>query len=219
MQQPQQERNYTAAAWLSAALTFLFVIPGLIAVLINLVEAHGWKKRTGTSPQGYGCLWAVLAWTLAPLIGFIFLATTLIGAASVAVVSTSSSSTDTGQATDTTYVSPTPVPTAVTITASSLYNDLLSVPENQSATNSRNDANWNCCTYFPENGAIVWTQGNEGNIDIAVFASNDEATTDGDQLRSDGFGVWSQGGCLLSYDETVSLQTLDDYESVLQTYC
>ena len=71
MIQPQHERNYTAAAWLSAALTFLFVIPGLIAVVINLMEAIRWKERTGITPQGYGCLWAVLFWTLIPSIVFI----------------------------------------------------------------------------------------------------------------------------------------------------
>ncbi len=83
-QPPQQERNYTSAAWLSAVLTFLFVIPGLIAVIINLVEANGWKKRTGITPQGYGCLWAVLAWTALPAIVFVVILVGIVGAAAVA---------------------------------------------------------------------------------------------------------------------------------------
>src|SRR5260370_6119866 len=122
---PQQhQRNYTAAAWLSAALTFLFVIPGLIAVVINLMEASDWKKRTGISPQGYGCLWAVLLWTIAPIIGVILLVTAIIGASSMSIAGINSSNTnpayssDTSQATVAPYIAPTdtPVPT-ITISA------------------------------------------------------------------------------------------------------
>ena len=64
--QVQQERNYTPAAWLSAGLAFLFIVPGLIATIIYLTEAYNVKKRTGITPQGYGCLWAVLVWCVVP---------------------------------------------------------------------------------------------------------------------------------------------------------
>ena len=82
--QMQQERNYTPAAWLSAVLSVFLLVPGLIATLIYLVEANNVKKRTGITPQGYGCLWAVLIWCALPLVfigGFVFLL--LISAASM----------------------------------------------------------------------------------------------------------------------------------------
>ena len=78
----QQERNYTAAAWLSAGLTFLFVVPGLIATIINLIEANGVRKRTGITPQGYGCLWAVLIWCAIPFIIFLVIAAIFAGSIS-----------------------------------------------------------------------------------------------------------------------------------------
>jgi hypothetical protein len=66
--QAELQRNYTPAAWLCAALSFLFVIPGLIGTIIYLFEAQGIKKRTGVTPQGYGCLWAILIWCLLPMV-------------------------------------------------------------------------------------------------------------------------------------------------------
>jgi hypothetical protein len=76
--QAELQRNYTPAAWLSAALSFLFVIPGLIATIIYLIEAQGIKKRTGITPQGYGCLWAILIWCLLPMVGVIGLISLLL---------------------------------------------------------------------------------------------------------------------------------------------
>lgn len=85
-QQQQYEadlrRNYTAAAWLSALLSVLFFIPGLIATIINLVEANNIKKRTGVTPQGYGCLLAVLLWcTIPPALILLFVIVSAIGGA------------------------------------------------------------------------------------------------------------------------------------------
>jgi hypothetical protein len=89
-QQADLNRSYVAAAWLSAALAFLFVVPGLIAVIINLTEAAGVKKRTGVTPQGYGCLWAVLIWCLLPLIiGAFILASIVTGLAAAGTAVTS----------------------------------------------------------------------------------------------------------------------------------
>src|SRR2546421_9040758 len=76
--QADLNRSYTAAAWLSAALVFVFVVPGLIATIINLREANAVKERTGVAPQGYGCLWAVLVWCLAPLVVAAFIALLII---------------------------------------------------------------------------------------------------------------------------------------------
>ena len=63
----QAERNYTPAAWLSAGLSVIAFIPGLVAATIYLVEATGVKRRTGVSPQGLGCLWAVFIWCMIPV--------------------------------------------------------------------------------------------------------------------------------------------------------
>lgn len=73
-------RNYTSAAWLSAFLTMLFWVPGCVAVAVNLVEAYKVKKRTGVSPQGYGCLWAVAIYCTLPIIaGVLFFVLLLLG--------------------------------------------------------------------------------------------------------------------------------------------
>jgi len=71
--QAQQERNYTPAAWLCALLSFFLVIPGLIATIIYLFEADSNRRRTGVTPQGYGCLWAVFVWCVLPLVGVVVL--------------------------------------------------------------------------------------------------------------------------------------------------
>lgn len=69
----EQIRDYTAAAWLSAALSVFFFIPGLIAAIINLLEADNVRKRTGVAPQGYGCLWAVFLWCSLPILIGVFI--------------------------------------------------------------------------------------------------------------------------------------------------
>lgn len=74
-------RNYTAAAWLCALLTALLWLPGCIAVAINQAEATGVKKRTGVTPQGYGCLIAVAVWCVLPIVALVifFVLTVAIG--------------------------------------------------------------------------------------------------------------------------------------------
>lgn len=63
-------RDYTTPAILTLVLYFVFWIPGLIANIVYFMQASQDEKITGHSPQGKGCLLAMLiVWVGVPIIG------------------------------------------------------------------------------------------------------------------------------------------------------
>src|SRR5947209_5700104 len=65
--QGQFTKSYTTPAIISLMLYFFFWIPGFIANVVYLLEANKTKKITGRTPEGYGCLVALLCIALAPV--------------------------------------------------------------------------------------------------------------------------------------------------------
>ena len=53
-------QSFTTPAVICMVLYCVLWLPGLIANIVYLVEARKVKELTGTTPQGYGCLWALL---------------------------------------------------------------------------------------------------------------------------------------------------------------
>jgi hypothetical protein len=129
------------------------------------------------------------------------------------------------QATQVTQVThpPTLAPTAapvrpVSASANDIYNDFTA--NGLGGTNRRDDKNWNCCTYIPEGGALVWTDSASGYaLDIATFKSTSEAAIDAGQLDSQNFASNVVQTCLLSYDKTVPAGIVSRYVQVMQTSC
>lgn len=85
--QGQFAKSYTTPAIITLVLYLFLWIPGLIANIVYLLEANKTKQVTGTTPDGYGCLWALLCVVAAPgvLVGLIFMVSVLVaslGAAS-----------------------------------------------------------------------------------------------------------------------------------------
>ena len=58
--QGQFTRSYTTPAIITLVLYIFMWIPGLIANIVYLLEAQKTKDITGTNPDGYGCLIALL---------------------------------------------------------------------------------------------------------------------------------------------------------------
>lgn len=123
-------------------------------------------------------------------------------------------------------VQPTPTLPIALIHASDIYMDFTNSAFGSFAYGPRNDANWSCCTYYPDGGAIVWFQGAGGScsggcpsMDIATFASFREAQIDATQLNNQGFGTSVVGTCLLSYNQTEDWGIVHGYVQVMQTYC
>ncbi len=54
-------KSYMGTAVLVLVLYWLLYLPGLIANIVYLAEASRYKATTGHSPDGVGCLWALLA--------------------------------------------------------------------------------------------------------------------------------------------------------------
>jgi hypothetical protein len=129
------------------------------------------------------------------------------------------------QATQVTQVTPPPtlVPTAtpvrpVSASANDIYNDFTA--NGLGGTNRRDDKNWNCCTYTPEGGALVWTDSASGyTLDIATFKSTNEAAIDAGQLDSQNFVSNVVQTCLLSYDKIVPTSVVSRYLQVMQRSC
>ncbi len=127
------------------------------------------------------------------------------------------------QVTQVTPPPPTPVPTAtpvrpVTSSASDIYNAFIA--NGLGGTNRRDDKNWNCCTYTPEGGALVWTDSTSGyTLDIATFKSTSEAAIDAGQLDNQNFAANVVQICLLSYDKTVPIGVVSRYLQVMQRSC
>ncbi len=65
-------RSYTTPAVISMLLYLVFWFPGLIANGFYLLEAIRVERLTGQSPDGIGCLWAVLIAFNLPLLGVLF---------------------------------------------------------------------------------------------------------------------------------------------------
>lgn len=68
-----RQKSYIGPAILVLFLYWLFFIPGLIANLLYLQDAKKTSKIAGEKPSGYGCLIALLIYSLLPFIGLILL--------------------------------------------------------------------------------------------------------------------------------------------------
>ena len=67
--QAEFAKSYTTPAILALVLYFLLWIPGLIANIVYLLEATKTKQVTGKTPDGYGCLLALLCFVaVAPVL-------------------------------------------------------------------------------------------------------------------------------------------------------
>jgi Na+-translocating ferredoxin:NAD+ oxidoreductase RnfD subunit len=58
--QAQFAKSYTTPAVITLVLYCVMWVPGLIANIVYLVEANKTKQITGVTPDGYGCLLALL---------------------------------------------------------------------------------------------------------------------------------------------------------------
>ncbi len=72
--QAQFTKSYTTPAIITLVLYIFLWIPGLIANIIYLLEANKTKKITGTNPDGYGCLIAMLVLVVVPPALFVIFA-------------------------------------------------------------------------------------------------------------------------------------------------
>ncbi len=80
------------------------------------------------------------------------------------------------------------------------------------------DTSWSCCTYYPEGGAGYWTDTQTGiTMDLATFASIDEAQIDGRDLANRGYGAYVTNYCLLSYGGNPS--DLQSYLDIMNQAC
>jgi len=87
-------------------------------------------------------------------------------------------------------------------------------------SNPTNDTNWKCCTYYPEGGALVWTDLSTGlSVDIATFANGTEAYVDGGELVNQGFSSTSYRSCLLSYESAFPQNELALYTRAMTGIC
>jgi hypothetical protein len=64
-----EDRSFTGSAVLVFVLYWLLWLPGLVTNIMYLNEARRVKRITGRSPSGMGCLWVLLIFAIAPLIG------------------------------------------------------------------------------------------------------------------------------------------------------
>lgn len=80
------------------------------------------------------------------------------------------------------------------------------------------DTGWSCCQYYPEGGAVYWQDPQTGiTMDLATFATIDEAQIDSKNLADKGFGADVENYCLLSFGGTPS--NLQSYVSVMAQAC
>src|SRR5260370_13187843 len=63
-------KSYTNKAMFTLLLYIFLWVPGLIANLLYLREAYQTRELTGTSPDGWGCLWTLLIVGLSPTLLF-----------------------------------------------------------------------------------------------------------------------------------------------------
>lgn len=125
-----------------------------------------------------------------------------------------------------TPVPPTPVPTVIIETpvpsisyyANDIYNDFTT--NGLGGPDPKYDTSWSCCTYTPEGRAVVWTDRASGfKIDLAVFATLQEAETDASQLEGQGYYANVVHGCMLSYETAVPKSVIVGYLDLMQLYC
>lgn len=119
-------------------------------------------------------------------------------------------------------VTPTTQPTASTpfVQAADLYSEFVNA--GIATTYGGIDTKWGCCTYYPEGGAVYWTDVNSGYlVEIATFSSSGEAVTDGDQAASHypKYTYDDLWGCLLIYDKRISLVQMSPYMQIAQNSC
>ena len=63
-----EQRSFTTHAVITLVLYCVLWIPGLIANIVYLQEARKIERITGRSPEGMGCLWALLIVVCLPLL-------------------------------------------------------------------------------------------------------------------------------------------------------
>jgi len=122
-----------------------------------------------------------------------------------------------------------PTPTAISVTPTPLITGAKApYPAEQIAGDfyqaglaplvSHVDTSWSCCHYYPEGGAVYWSDLQTGiSMDIATFASIDEAQIDGRDLSNKGFNGYVTNYCLLSYGGNPS--DLQSYLSIMAQVC
>jgi hypothetical protein len=87
-------------------------------------------------------------------------------------------------------------------------------------SNSVGDQFWNCCKYVPEGGARTWMDDqSHTNVDVATFATPDEAALDVAGLRAQGFEINLVNACVLFYTKGVSPGELTAYMWKMQNIC
>ncbi len=81
---------------------------------------------------------------------------------------------------------------------------------------------WDCCvTYQPEGDLIGWEESYAVVLEIATFATPNEAKTDATDLlkNSYGYSVITRNLCLFFYDSSISQVHLAIYTAVLSRMC
>lgn len=126
-------------------------------------------------------------------------------------------------------VVPRPTPTQqpiATYTAITLVNAFIANISHTGATYAQANDNWKCCSYFPNRGAYRWCDscldgpGAAYYVDIAVFDTNLQATTDESELANNGYSTNVVNDCLLSYDiELAGAFTTDQYIQIMRSVC
>lgn len=85
-------------------------------------------------------------------------------------------------------------------------------------TSTSVDTSWSCCQYYPEGGALYWSDVQTGiTMDLATFASIDEAQIDGRNLKDKGFNGYIENYCLLSYGGNPS--DIQSYLNIMTQVC
>jgi len=124
-----------------------------------------------------------------------------------------------GPPTPTTVLLPTATPVrTVAYFAKDIYNDFYA--NGLGGPDPKTDNNWNCCTYNPAGGAIVWTDNTSRyTLDIATFYNTSDAEVDASDLYRQGYYSNVVHNCLLSYEKSVPITVLSGYVQLMQTYC
>ena len=63
-----EQRSFTTPAVITLVLYVVLWLPGLIANIVYLRDAKQVERVTGRAPEGMGCLWALLAVAIAPVL-------------------------------------------------------------------------------------------------------------------------------------------------------
>src|SRR5260370_18236384 len=126
----------------------------------------------------------------------------------------------------TTAPTTTPTKLSAPYSALSILNAFVTAGFSSGTNYASIDKNWGCCKYFPEGGAYEWfdcgtcTDGPGGyTVDIATFASYNEALVDASDLHSQGFGTTVVNSGLLPHASRLDQYEIAQYHHVMQSVC